>query len=1321
MPSDVAAARKAQRAKWGRFGLLQVDPRTGTPRAVGRLDGFLTGESARDNADIALDHVRSHPELFGLDGGDLDALRLVDRTPSSLGVERIVWEQSYRGVPAIDTMLIANVSATGRLVNVLGSPRADLTLRSVEPRMTGAEAYAAAAAQLGGARAGTGDLVIYEGDGGPRLGWRVWLAASKVAVFDAVVDDGTGEVVRQRNMVEGVDGSVFKNYPGAPVGGEQETVTLDVNAGATSLIGPSVHAFKDLNDSVGYTNALQGYEPFTGQDVAPGAFGFVNQCGAANALPRCSWTGSGSTHSVNADVDAVNLFWLVDTFHDHLASTDIGFDRASGNFEGTDNRVLAQALDGAATGADGGPDADHVDNANMLTPRDGFKPSMQMYLTKANAPTYASTGLDASVVYHEYTHGFNARIVKDAQGFGAMGGAQGGAFNEGNSDFFAYDYLDQQGLESDAGGSARDVMGGLYSFGTLRSQPADCRVDDQALPECQPYPGASTGSGGYTFGDFGKVYVTPEVHGDGEIWTQIMWQLRDRLIADRGTRLAGIARTRRLLSAAMRLVPPNPSFLDWRNALLQADTNDSGDDDSVAIWAVFAERGLGYFASTTGPADVAPTESFSLPPAASDPPATVVGSVVDDVTGTAQSGVTVSFAGFDSGIGPQLSDATDAAGDYVIAGAGAGTFPSLRTTSATGYDRASRSVTVAPGVNTQDFALRRNYAASAGGATITGEGINYSGCGFAQAIDGNAGTVWSTDNNATRSIVIDLPATITVGAVEIDPSAGCGDGPEASLGQYSVGAGSTAASTPQIAAGTFGASDIGRFNSVVLSGGLTNVGFVRLSAITPQNAAAFMDVSEVKVFAAGATATAPVATTSPATALTDTSAILNGTVDANNGATDYQFQYGPTTGYGTSAPSVPQPIGQGSSALRVSQALSGLTAGTLYHYRLVAYRNGAAVHNGPDQTFTTTGGAAPVDPEPVTAAESAVGATGAVLNATVDPNGTATDYQFEYGPTTTYGTSVPVTPATVGSGTAPVAFSQALTGLTPSSTYHYRVVAVRGASRFPGLDESFVTPPAGGGGAPTVQTLGEVAASLTAIGTTVEGTVNPNGLPTTFHVSYGLNGAFGFQTVDVAVGSGTTPVTVRTALAGLTPGTSYSWKIVATNADGTSEGSIDTFTTGPPSGLPAGPAGDTGPTGPQGPIGPTGTGTAGATGPKGDTGLQGIAGPAGKDGAPGLKGANGTNGVKGRNATVVCKVPKARKGKVKVSCKVTFAAAAGRAVTARLSRNGRTVADGSTRRARGGAVTLTGTRSARAGRHRLSLRVGRGATARTIRLVVDLR
>ena len=114
------------------------------------------------------------------------------------------------------------------------------------------------------------------------------------------------------------------------------------------------------------------------------------------------------------------------------------------------------------------PDANHVDNANMYTPPDGTSPTMQMYLwhspgkSDEQEPWVPASGAnDASILYHEYTHGLSNRLVVDATGNSTLNSIQAGSMGEAWSDFYAMDYLVSHGLEKDTT-AAGEVLEGKY-------------------------------------------------------------------------------------------------------------------------------------------------------------------------------------------------------------------------------------------------------------------------------------------------------------------------------------------------------------------------------------------------------------------------------------------------------------------------------------------------------------------------------------------------------------------------------------------------------------------------------------------------------------------------------------------------------------------------------------------------------------------------------------------------------------------------------------------------------------------------------------------
>src|SRR5579859_7133805 len=103
----------------------------------------------------------------------------------------------------------------------------------------------------------------------------------------------------------------------------------------------------------------------------------------------------------------------------------------------------------------------------------------------------------------------------------------------------------------------------------------------------------------------------------------------------------------------------------------------------------------------------------------------------------------------------------------------------------------------------------------------------------------------------------------------------------------------------------------------------------------------------------------------------------------------------------------------------------------------------------------TSAGAATTAPAASTAAPSMISGSSAVLNATVNPNGTTTTYAFQYGPTTNYGLQTATTAA--GSGTSATTVHLTVSGLLSSTPYHFRVVATSANGSTPGADVTFTT------------------------------------------------------------------------------------------------------------------------------------------------------------------------------------------------------------------------------------------------------------------------
>ncbi len=128
---------------------------------------------------------------------------------------------------------------------------------------------------------------------------------------------------------------------------------------------------------------------------------------------------------------------------------------------------------------------------------------------------------------------------------------------------------------------------------------------------------------------------------------------------------------------------------------------------------------------------------------------------------------------------------------------------------------------------------------------------------------------------------------------------------------------------------------------------------------------------------------------------------------------------------------------------------------TPYTIKLVAENAGGSIS---DETTFQTSKAVPLA---VTLPAFAIeGGTKALVGGQVNPRNDATTYWVEYGTTTAYGQKFPLTPASAGSGKVAQYATQEVTGLTPSTVYHFKLVAKNSAGQGEGLDMNFETPPA---------------------------------------------------------------------------------------------------------------------------------------------------------------------------------------------------------------------------------------------------------------------
>jgi hypothetical protein len=289
------------------------------------------------------------------------------------------------------------------------------------------------------------------------------------------------------------------------------------------------------------------------------------------------------------------------------------------------------------------------------------------------------------------------------------------------------------------------------------------------------------------------------------------------------------------------------------------------------------------------------------------------------------------------------------------------------------------------------------------------------------------------------------------------------------------------------------------------------------------------------VFTGGNDTTPPGISAVSASGITSTAATINWTTDES--ATS-QVEYGLTTSYGSSTAL------NSSLVTSHSASISGLTANTLYHYRVKSADASANTATGTDNTFTTTTTPPTDTTPPVISAVTAgsISQNSAVVTWTTNESATS---QVEYGLTTSYGSS------TALNSSLATSHGESLSGLAAGTLYHYRVKSAdASANMATGTDRTFTTAPSG-----TTDTTAPAITAVAASGITSNSAVitwtTDEGA--TSKVEYGLTTSYGGSTTLTT--SLTTSHSVK--LSNLAAGTKYHYRAESRDAAGNTADSAD--------------------------------------------------------------------------------------------------------------------------------------------------------------------
>jgi hypothetical protein len=307
--------------------------------------------------------------------------------------------------------------------------------------------------------------------------------------------------------------------------------------------------------------------------------------------------------------------------------------------------------------------------------------------------------------------------------------------------------------------------------------------------------------------------------------------------------------------------------------------------------------------------------------------------------------------------------------------------------------------------------------------------------------------------------------------------------------------------------------------------------------------------------------------------ITETDAVLETIISPNSEPTTYYFMYVDQADYeaggfadAITVPTPPGPeAGAGGQEDHEQQDVSGLSPGTAYDFEVVAI-NATGTTDGPLEHFTTLEA-----PLAETEASTAITKTTAMLSGDVTTYSKPTLYWFAYVNQADFeadgfskATTVPQPEGDIEANTQPVPVTTFIEGLTPDTTYHVRLFAYNEGGIREGPEVTFTTvvlPPSASTGLP-------VSSTPTAV--TVNGGVNPEHGDTTYHFQYvdeaeflsgGYQDAANMPEAEGDAGSSGETEIVTATFSGLSSSTTYHYRLVATNAGGTTEGLDETFTT----------------------------------------------------------------------------------------------------------------------------------------------------------------
>ncbi len=625
-------------------GFLTGPGGTGAAISPATLSQFATGDSNR----IVRAFLQQHRELFGHGPEALDTATIKREVVNAgNGLRTTVLEQQLDGISVFEALLIAHVTARGELVSLSShfvpspAPAADANtsnrpLLESAPPISSLQALLNAAQNIGEnisprdttalppensperrqsfcANALKGNAVVRlvwlpMSRDSLRLCWEVLLMSrARSEMYRVLIDAQTGTPLVRQCLTENLSNASYRVFTSF-----NPTPFLSPSNSLPTVMGyssPQTNQPAEVARVLVVTNAF---------DTNASPLGWINDSNNTtagnNVLAQADRDGTDPPNPVRptgspfrvfdfpldltqdpvtyTNASVVNLFYWCNWMHDRLY--ELGFTEAAGNFQSTN--FGRGGVQGDPVSADA-QDGDGINNAHFTTLPDGMPGLMQIYLFNGPTPI-RDADFDNEIIKHEYTHGMSNRRVGGGVGISAL---QSLGLGEGWSDFFSLALSTQATDDPNAcypespyaayflNGQAQN-----YYFG-IRRYPYSTSLTNCPGTFADIDPTQASSHSGVPLNPAITNASASEIHNQGEIWCDALWDARANLISSYGF-ATGNQLILQLVANGMDLTPANPDFVEARDAIIQADLVNSGGQNYQALWRAFAKRGLGWYA-----------------------------------------------------------------------------------------------------------------------------------------------------------------------------------------------------------------------------------------------------------------------------------------------------------------------------------------------------------------------------------------------------------------------------------------------------------------------------------------------------------------------------------------------------------------------------------------------------------------------------------------------------------------------------------------------------------------------------------------------------